>query len=96
MKAQGIPFPGLQLRDDIRRASLKLARAYVAEVLQVSATAMYGWVVKGEGGKWHGGGAVIPVGQFESVCSTLNAVGAAEVAISDASAFSATAVFIGG
>jgi hypothetical protein len=28
----------VQLRDDIRRASLKLARAYVAEVLQVRLT----------------------------------------------------------
>lgn len=28
----------MQLRDDIRRASLKLARAYVAEVLQVRLT----------------------------------------------------------
>jgi hypothetical protein len=33
--SQKIPFPGVQLRDDVRRASLKLARAYVAEVLQV-------------------------------------------------------------
>lgn len=34
-KAQQIPFPGTQLHDDARKASLKLARAYVAEVLQV-------------------------------------------------------------
>jgi hypothetical protein len=34
-KAQQIPFPGTQLHDDARRASLKLARAYVTEVLQV-------------------------------------------------------------
>jgi len=35
-KAQQIPFPAAELRDDVRKASLKLTRAYVAEVLQVS------------------------------------------------------------
>jgi hypothetical protein len=35
MKTQKIPFPGLELRDGIRRSSLKLAPAYVAEVLKV-------------------------------------------------------------
>lgn len=34
-KAQQIPFPATELRDDVRKASLKLTRAYVAEVLQV-------------------------------------------------------------
>jgi hypothetical protein len=35
MNTQKIPFPGLELRDGIRRSSLKLAPAYVAEVLKV-------------------------------------------------------------
>ena len=35
-KAHDIPWPGPELRDDVRKASLKLTRAYITEALQVS------------------------------------------------------------